>query len=88
MAFTKVAAFLFCRNSLLSCSQIPAIDLSPWQSNPEEVESVEHVEVKPEVKEVINEMNTEMLEAAIERAKLEMEERKRFEYEAWLSRKL
>lgn len=79
--------FLYSRNSLLSCSQIPSIDLTPWQSQPAEEDDVEHVEVEPEIKETLKEMNQEMLEAAIERAKLEMEERKRFEYESWLASK-
>lgn len=65
-----------------------SFDLRPWQTNvDEDAASIEHVEVEPEVKEVIGELSPELLEAAVERAKLELEERKRFEYESWLARK-
>ncbi|XP_013100427.2 uncharacterized protein LOC106082459 [Stomoxys calcitrans] len=72
-------------NTLLNCDQILKLDLRPWQSVVDETASIEHVEVEPEVKEVISELNPELLEAAVERAKLELEERKRFEYESWLA---
>lgn len=71
----------------MKCDQIASLDLRPWQSNPDDEDAIEHVEIEPEVKEVISELNPELLEAAVERAKLELEERKRFEYESWLSRK-
>lgn len=61
--------------------------MSPWLNNPEEEEHIEHVEFEPEVKEVIGELNPELLEAAIERAKIELDDRKRFEYESWLTRR-
>lgn len=83
-AFIREDNFL---NTLLKCDQIHKFDLRPWLNNPEEEENIEHVEVEPEVKEVISELNPELLEAAVERAKMELEERKRFEYESWLSRK-
>jgi len=44
---------------------------------------VEHVEVEPATKEAIAELSPELIEAAVERAKQELEERKRFEYEVW-----
>lgn len=71
----------------MKCDQINKFDLRPWLNNPEEEDPIEHVEVEPEVKEVISELNPELLEAAVERAKMELEDRKRFEYESWLSRK-
>lgn len=77
----------FSRNTLLGCDQIAKFDLRPWQSNTDEIEAIEHVEVEPEVKEVISELSPDLLEAAVERAKIELEERKRFEYESWLARK-
>lgn len=71
---------------MLDCEQISSLDLRPWQSKQEEEELHEHVEMEPEVQEAISEINIELLEAAVERAKVELEERKRFEYESWLSR--
>ncbi|XP_037959455.1 myeloperoxidase-like [Teleopsis dalmanni] len=70
-------------NSLLNCDQIPKFDLRPWYANAEDEEPIEHVEVEPEVKEAIKELNPDLIEAAIERARTELEDRKRFEYESW-----
>ncbi|XP_026844579.1 uncharacterized protein LOC6588808 [Drosophila persimilis] len=73
-------------NSVLDCAQLPKFDLKPWQSNAEDEVHVEHVEVEPETKEAIAELSPELIEAAVERAKLELEERRRFEYEVWRTR--
>uniref|UniRef100_A0A1B0FN29 Uncharacterized protein n=1 Tax=Glossina morsitans morsitans TaxID=37546 RepID=A0A1B0FN29_GLOMM len=73
-AFIRKDNFL---NSVLNCDQIPEFDLKAWQSHAEDTSPVEHAEVEPEVKEAISELNGDLLEAAIERAKYEMEERKR-----------
>ncbi|XP_037820579.1 uncharacterized protein LOC119609748 [Lucilia sericata] len=81
-AFIREDNFL---NTLLKCDQIHKFDLRPWLNNPEEEESIEHVEIEPVVKEVMSELNPELLEAAVERAKMELEERKRFEYESWMA---
>lgn len=81
-AFIREDNFL---NSVLDCSQIPTLDMRPWQTNAEDDHEIEHVEVQPEIKEAIKELSPKLLEAAIERARIELEERRRFEYEAWLS---
>ncbi|XP_036328588.1 uncharacterized protein LOC118740935 isoform X2 [Rhagoletis pomonella] len=81
-AFIREDNFL---NSVLDCDQIATLDLRPWRSSTEVDEMHEHVEMEPEVKEAISEINIELLEAAVERAKVELEERKRFEYESWLA---
>ncbi|KAH8389184.1 hypothetical protein KR200_003942, partial [Drosophila serrata] len=70
-------------NSVLDCEQLPKFDLKAWQVNPEDEVHVEHVEVEPATKEAIAELSPELIEAAVERAKQELEERKRFEYEVW-----
>lgn len=72
----------------MDCAQLPQFDLKPWQVNPEDEVHVEHVEVEPDTKEAIAELSPELIEAAVERAKQELEERKRFEYEVWRTRKL
>jgi len=71
----------------LDCDQLPKFDLKPWQVNPEDEVHVEHVEVEPATKEAIAELSPELIEAAVERAKQELEERKRFEYEVWRTSK-
>lgn len=43
--------------------------------------------MEPDTKEAIAELSPELIEAAVERAKQELEQRKRFEYEVWRSRK-
>lgn len=76
------------RNSILDCTQLPKFDLRPWKLNSDEDEiHLEHIEVEPDTKEAIAELSPELIEAAVERAKQELEQRKRFEYEVWRSRK-
>lgn len=43
--------------------------------------------MEPDTKEAIKELSPELIEAAVERAKQELEERKHFEYEVWRARK-
>lgn len=43
--------------------------------------------MEPDTKDAIAELSPELIEAAVERAKQELEQRKRFEYEVWRSRK-
>lgn len=71
----------------MDCDQLPKFDLRPWKVNSEEEIHLEHVEVEPDTKEAIKELSPELIEAAVERAKQELEERKRFEYEVWRARK-
>lgn len=73
---------------MLDCTQLPKFDLRPWKLNADDDEiHLEHVEVEPDTKEAIAELSPELIEAAVERAKQELEERKRFEYEVWRARK-
>lgn len=73
---------------MLDCTQLPKFDLRPWKVNADEDEiHLEHIEVEPDTKEAIAELSPELIEAAVERAKQELEQRKRFEYEVWRARK-
>lgn len=72
---------------MLDCNQIPKFDVRPWQSTFEDPHSTGESEItKPAVSEMISQLDSHVLNEAVERARLEMEERKRFEYEAWLAR--
>ena len=67
------------------CDQLSGLDLSAWKTD-----LADYVEEKPQTKEQqdeIDEISPEILNAAVERAKEELNNRKKFEYEAWLERK-
>ncbi|XP_055851679.1 uncharacterized protein LOC129915962 isoform X2 [Episyrphus balteatus] len=81
-AFIREDSFL---NTLLTCDQLPKLDLRAWKADPNEEETKERIEETPEVKEVIREISPDLLEAAVERAKEELYARKRFEYDSWLA---
>lgn len=66
------------------------LDLSAWVSEEEpEYTTESDAEVEAEtVSPNIEELNADILLSAMEKAKKDLNERNRFEYEAWLARKL
>ncbi|KAL5279193.1 DBLOX family protein [Megaselia abdita] len=83
-AFMREDEFL---NTQLPCDQLPQLDLWPWQVEYiEEEHKPPMKEIEPEVKEAISDLNPALIEAAVERAKDELLNRKKFEYESWLAR--
>jgi peroxidase len=72
-------------NARLTCDHLSGLDLSAWKS--EEIEVVEETSetsLGPHVPE-LEELNPEIVKAALERAKQELMERKKMEYEVWLA---
>lgn len=67
---------------------MPGIDLTPWK-----VETLEQIEVENYMSEPtkrpeeLEELNDELIKAAVEKAKEDLIARRKFEYEAWLQRK-
>ncbi|CAD7078943.1 unnamed protein product [Hermetia illucens] len=81
-AFFREDIFL---NAGLPCEQLPGIDLTPWK-----VETLEQIEVENYMSEPtkrpeeLEELNDELIKAAVEKAKEDLIARRKFEYEAWL----
>lgn len=73
------------RNYRQTCQQLPAIDLSAWQSDEEPEFTTEAAAEEDTVAPSLEEMNESLISAAIEKAKVDMNERARFEYESWLN---
>lgn len=72
-------------NARLTCDHLPGLDLSAWKS--EEVEVVEETSetsLNPHVPE-LDDLNTETVQQALERARQELAARKKMEYDSWLS---
>lgn len=82
------------RNYRQTCEQIQGLDLSAWSANGDYDFSTEHEEHFPDpttttaapILEDIG-LDSTVIKLAIEKAKKNLDERKRFEYEAWLARK-
>lgn len=76
------------RNYRQTCQQLPGLDLSAWESNeePEFTTEANDEDEDHTVPPSVEELNEEIIKAAIEKAKLDLNERRRFEYEAWLNR--
>lgn len=63
------------------------LDLSAWQSD-EEPEFTTEASVEEETEiPTFEEVNESVIKAAIEKAKVDLNERARFEYESWLNSK-
>lgn len=75
------------RNFRQTCQQLPGLDLSAWQADEEPEYSTEAVDVDEEETPHLGEISETLIKAAIEKAKVDLSERNRFEYESWLSRK-
>lgn len=73
------------RNYRQTCQQLSGLDLSAWKSD-EEPEFTTEADIEEETEapgpEAINES---LIKAAIEKAKIQMNERARFEYDAWVN---
>lgn len=73
-------------NARLNCEQISGLDVTPWRSETEE-EVEEDVEEQTPTPPELAELNIDVIEKAIAKAKDQLIERKRFEYESWVNRK-
>lgn len=74
-----------------TCEQIPGLDLSAWKSDEESLDvetSEELAEVATTVAPLFDDLDPKLIRAAMDRARESLTERRRFEYEAWLERKL
>lgn len=81
--------FTLIRNYRLTCQQLPGLDLSSWQSDEEPEFSTESFDgdsdqtsATPHLNEDINE---DVIKEAIVKAKINMNERAKFEYDSWLN---
>lgn len=64
---------------------MPALDLSAWKSE-EEPEFTTEADLEAEtVTAAVEDINEDLIKAAIEKAKVDLNERARFEYESWLN---
>lgn len=81
-AFIRVDPYL---NAPLTCDHLSGLDLSAWKSEEVEVviESLE-TSVVPHVEE-FDDLSSELIDQAIERAKTKLNDRNRFEYQSWLA---
>lgn len=73
-------------NARLSCEQLAGMDVTPWRAEVEE-EVDEDVEEQTQPPPELAELDIDVIEQAIAKAKDKLNERKRFEYESWVSRK-
>lgn len=91
MAEFDTILFLYdpCRNFRQTCDQISGLDLSSWKSEDDSTstEALEDIEPITTPAPFLDELNPELINAAVNRAKESLSERRRFEYEAWLARK-
>lgn len=72
-------------NARLTCDHLSGLDLSTWKS--EEIEIIEETSetlLTPHVPE-IDDLSSEVVQEALERARHELLSRKKLEYESWLS---
>lgn len=66
------------------------MDLAAWRSEDEDEEieqTEESAEAPTTVTPIFEELNPDLILAAVERARESLSERRRFEYEVWLARK-
>lgn len=73
-----------------TCEQIAGLELSAWKAEEDAVVEEHTPEGDAAVQETENifeDLNPDLLRAAVERARESMDERRRFEYQAWLARK-
>lgn len=66
------------------------MDLAAWRADDEDEEieqTEESAEVPTTVTPIFEELNPDLILAAVERARESLSERRRFEYEVWLARK-
>lgn len=84
-----VSLLISYRNFRQTCDQIAGLDLSSWKSQDDSAstEGLEDIEPITTPAPFLDELNPDLISAAVERAKESLTERRRFEYEAWLSRK-
>lgn len=82
----SILLFFLSRNYRQTCHQLTALDLSAWQSDEEPELATEATNVEEEtVAPSFEEINADLVQAAIEKAKIDLNERARFEYEVWLN---
>lgn len=72
-------------NARLACDQLTGLDLTAWKTDEVEIvdETIEigETEHTPELEE----LNSELVEEALERARQELNTRKKLEYESWMN---
>lgn len=73
-------------NARLNCEQIAGLDLTLWRAEVAEEVDEELEEQTPTPPELA-ELDIDVIEQAIAKAKDKLNERKRFEYESWVNRK-
>lgn len=75
----------------MTCQQLSGLDLSAWQSDEEPEFTTEPLATEQEEASVTphntEEISEDVIKSAIEQAKINMNERARFEYESWLNGK-
>jgi hypothetical protein len=85
-AFIREDPFL---NARLTCDHLSGLDLSSWKVETEDpiYEDEEFVESTdaPEIQTEVEEISSDLIQEAIERAKSELINRRRLEYESWLA---
>lgn len=81
--------FILSRNYRLTCQQLPGLDLSAWQSDEEPEFTTESFEGEQDGTSVTphsaEEISEDIIKEAIEKAKINLNERAKFEYESWLN---
>lgn len=80
---------LLIRNYRQTCQQLSGLDLTAWESadEPEFTTEASETEEDGTVAPSVEELNEEIIKNAIEKAKIDLNERYRFEYDAWVNRK-
>lgn len=86
--FLKLIWSLFSRNYRQTCQQLPGLDLAAWQADEEPEYSTEAADIEEAEPSNLEQVSESLIKSAIEKAKVDLSERNRFEYESWLSRKL
>lgn len=78
---------IYFSNVPLSCDQLVGLDLTPWKvDHNEPVGGVEEVEIATEAAEPeYEELSSDIVNSAFEKAKENLNARRQFEYESWLS---
>lgn len=88
MQTTKITLCFKIRNYRQTCQQLPGLDLSAWQSDEEPEYTTESSEEDEETAAPnVEEINEDLIKAAIEKAKAGLHDRARFEYQSWLNGK-
>lgn len=80
--------FISNRNYRQTCQQLSGLDLTAWESNEEPEYSTEAIDTDEDEVPSIEEISESMIKAAVEKAKIDLNERNKFEYMSWLNRKL